>query len=56
VSQLLQANLNRFRRVQDLMFQNRMDHWLALTVVAESHRVPEESQGAGDLDNSVAIF
>jgi hypothetical protein len=53
---LLQANLNRSRRAQDLMFQNLTERRVCLAMATEPFRVPKESSGVEDLSSSVAVF
>ena len=53
---LLQCNLNRARRAQDLIFQSLVDRRIGLAAVAEPYSIPVGSRGAEDLIGSVAIF
>ena len=53
---LLQCNLNRARRAQDLMFQSLVERRIGLAAVAEPYSIPDASWNAGDLIGSVAIF
>ena len=53
---LLQCNLNRASRAQDLMFQSLAERRIGLAAVAEPYSIPDASRGAGDLIGSVAIF
>ena len=53
---LLQCNLNRVRRTQDLMFQSLVERRIGLEAVAEPYSIPDTSRGAVDLIGSVAIF
>lgn len=53
---LLQTNLNRSRRAQDLMFQSLAERRVGLAVAAEPFRVPDASWSAEDLSGTVAVF
>jgi hypothetical protein len=52
---LLQCNLGRSRRAQDLLFQTIRENEVALSVVAEPYRVLDSPNWVGDLDGTTAI-
>ena len=53
---LLQSNLGRSRRAQDLLFQTIRESEVALAVVAEPYRIPDATNWVGDLDGLAAII
>ena len=52
---LLQSNLGRSGRAQDLFFQTIRGSEVALAVVAEPYRIPDARNWVGDLDGLAAI-
>jgi hypothetical protein len=52
---LLQCNLGRSRRAQDLLFQNIRKSEVALATVAETYRVPNAPNWIGDLDRLTVV-
>ncbi|XP_078051518.1 uncharacterized protein LOC144477658, partial [Augochlora pura] len=53
---IIQANLNRSARAQDLLMQNLAERGAGLAVVSEPHRVPEHPHWVGDSVGFVAIL
>jgi hypothetical protein len=54
-NRLLQCNLGRTRRAQDLLFQNIRESEVALATVAEPYRIPDAPNWIGDLDGLTAV-
>jgi hypothetical protein len=52
---ILQTNLGRSRRAQDLLFQTIRENAVALAVVAEPYRVLDAPNWTGDTDEMVAV-
>lgn len=52
---ILQANLGRSRRAQDLLYQTIRESTVVLAVVAEPYRVLDAPEWAGDTDEMVAV-
>ncbi|XP_033362901.1 uncharacterized protein LOC117241009 [Bombus vosnesenskii] len=52
---ILQTNLRRSRRAQDLLHQTIRESTVALAVVAESYRVLDAPEWVGDTDGMVAV-
>ncbi|XP_043604105.1 uncharacterized protein LOC122577087 [Bombus pyrosoma] len=55
VQRLLQCNVGRARRAQDLLLQTIRENRVALAVVAEPYRVPDAPNWIGDLDGLTAV-
>ncbi|XP_078051848.1 uncharacterized protein LOC144477994, partial [Augochlora pura] len=53
---IIQANLNRSARAQDLLMQNLAERGAGLAVAAEPYRVPEHPHWMGDSIGSVAVL
>jgi hypothetical protein len=54
-NRLLQCNLGRSRRAQDLLLQTIREREVALVTVAGPYRVPDAPNWIGDLDGLTAV-
>jgi hypothetical protein len=55
IKRILQGNLGKSRRAQDLLFQTIRESEVALAVIAEPYSVPDYPNWVGDLEGSTAI-
>ncbi|XP_076301787.1 uncharacterized protein LOC143219865 [Lasioglossum baleicum] len=53
---ILQANLNRCRRAQDLMVQHLAEFGVGLAVVTEPYFIPSHPHWFGDVEGSVVVW
>lgn len=52
---LIQINLNKARQAQDLLTQRIREWDIALAIIAEPHRIPENQNWVGDRSGAVAV-